>query len=123
MKNSILLAALIMSGLFVISACNEKTANVESQTEEAVVDVPAIEVESSETVTKTDSEVAVPTDVDSNQESTEVIVKPVNNATGSVNIIFNKYIAAETKEVTKEAVKTTEEEKTVVKSEDKKSAS
>ncbi|RDH84049.1 MAG: hypothetical protein DIZ80_07915 [endosymbiont of Galathealinum brachiosum] len=123
MKNSILLAVLVMSGLFVISACNEKSASVDSQTEEAIVETPATEVETTETGETINNEVATPTDVESNQESTDVIVKPVNNATGSVNVIFNKNIAAETKEVTKEAGKTTEEEKTVVNAEDKKSAS
>ena len=123
MKNSILLASLAMASVFVITACTEKLANVDSQSEKVVVEVPAVEVESSETVTKTDADIAAPVDAESTKESTEVIVKPVNNATGSVNVILNKEIAAETKDLTIEADKKIEEEKTVVNAEDKKSAS
>ena len=123
MKNSILLASLAMASVFVITACTEKSANVDSQSEKVVVEVPAVEVESSETVTKTDADIAAPVDAESTKESTEVIVKPVNNATGSVNVILNKEIAAETKDLTIEADKKIEEEKTVVNAEDKKSAS
>lgn len=80
-------------------------------------------MKSSETVRKTDADISAPVDAESTQESPEVIVKPVNDATGSVNVIFNKGIATETKDVTSEADKNTEEEKTVVNAEDKRSAS